>query len=112
GLWVQVEELYKNRGPDKAGNQLDLPRGARVFFGFPADDVPRNTIFGNVVIVCDGYDPVVRSMRFGNNMMDKINLPVPGQHGPGTYDHSFLLFEKIGPERQGRHVFRLRLGKT
>ncbi len=112
GLWAEVEELYKNRGRYEAGNQLDLPRGARVFFGFPPDAVPRNTIFGNVVITCEGYDPVVRSMRFGNNMMDKINLPVPGKAGPKTYDHSFLLFERNGIDALGRPVFGLRLGKA
>jgi hypothetical protein len=30
-------------------------------------------------------------MRFGNNMMDKINLPSPGIDGPSTYDGSVLL---------------------
>jgi hypothetical protein len=57
GLWVQIDELYKNRGPDRPGNQVDLPRGTRVFFGFPPDDVPRNTVFGELTIACEGVRP-------------------------------------------------------
>ncbi len=111
GLWVETDTLYKNRGPQKSGNQLDLPRGSRVFFGFAPSEVPRNTVFGELILQCDGYEPSSRTMRFGNNMMDKINLPVPGTAaGPGTYDNSIVLFDRRGSDKDGRNRFSVRLG--
>lgn len=95
-LWIETAELYKNRGPDRAGNQLDLRRGTRVFFGFPPDTVGRNTVLGSVAIQYDAMRPVNRSVRFGDNSMDKVNLPIPDQDGPDSYDHSALRFERIG----------------
>jgi hypothetical protein len=35
-------------------------------------------------------------MRFGNNHMDKLNLPIPGELGPPTYENQTLLFERTG----------------
>ena len=49
----------------------------------------------------------IRSVRFGNNQMDKVNLPIPGEEGPDSYDNTVLHFERIGPER-----FRLTLGNA
>lgn len=106
-LWVQTHELYKNRGRNRPGNQLDLKRGTRVYFGFSAEVVPPNFIFGNVFLQAVGHPQVERSVRFGNNSMDKINLPIPGQEGPPNYDNSVILFERTGPRR-----FRIRLGNT
>ena len=47
------------------------------------------------------------SVRFGNNQMDKVNLPIPGEDGPATYDNSVLHFERVSPGR-----FRIRLGNA
>lgn len=104
-LWVETHELYKNLGKNRPGNQLDLKRGTRVYFGFSAEVVPPKSIFGNVSLQFVGQPEVERSVRFGNNSMDKINLPIPGQEGPRTYDNSVILFERRGPGR-----FRMRLG--
>lgn len=104
-LWVETHELYKNRGKKVPGNQLDLKRGTRVYFGFAADAVPQNSIFGDVALQFEGYPVVERSMRFGNNSMDKINLPIPGQDGPDTYDNAVVRFERVGHRR-----FRICLG--
>ena len=101
-LWVKVGTLYKNRGRGEAGNQVDLKRGARVFFGFPAAGVATDTVLGQVRIGCPGYDEQECSVRYGNNQMDKVNLPVPGKDGPDTYDESILIFEKIPAGRRGR----------
>ena len=76
-----------------------------MFFGFPADVVATNHIFGNVYLQYDGNLEVTRSLRFGNNSMDKINLPIPGQDGPASYDNRVVLFEK----KDGRH-FRVHVG--
>jgi hypothetical protein len=106
-MWVETWELYHNLGASRPGNQLDLRPGTRVFFGFPADRVPRNTIIGPVMMTQRGRVPTTKNLRFGNNMMDKLNLPVPGTEGPANgYDYSFLLFEReSGSAGSGR--FRL-----
>lgn len=103
-FWVEVENVYENRGPGIPGNQIDLQRGSRVFFGFPAADVPKNHHFGEISISYEGAT-VRRAMRFGNNDMDKLNLPVPGEEGPTKYDDSTLLFCRTGPG-----VFELAVG--
>lgn len=104
-LWIETHDLYKNLGKNKPGNQLDMKRGTRVYFGFPAKVVAPKFIFGNVFLQFAGQPEVERSVRFGNNSMDKINLPIPGQEGPVSYDNSVILFERKSPGR-----FRMRLG--
>ena len=106
-LWVEAGTLSRNRGEDEAGNQLDLKRGARVFFGFPARDVAKNTVFGQVLIECAGFDAQECSVRFGNNYMDKVNLPVPGKDGPDSYDDYVLIFERAQTRAGGLPLFRL-----
>lgn len=89
-FWVKVtNKVIPNRGKNKPGNQIDLHRGSRVFFGFRVGEVPPNTIFGSVPIRFEGSTSNV-SVRFGNNSMDKINLP-PLQT-PRTYAAKTLLF--------------------
>ena len=109
-LWVEVVELYKNRGPREAGNQVDLPRGSRVFFGFTPRSVQRNTVFGQSLLKNAGFDGVRCSVRFGNNYMDKVNLPVPGAEGPPSYDNSILLFERAGFAEDGAARFQIQVG--
>jgi hypothetical protein len=96
-FWIDAGTLSKNFGPGNPGNQLDCKRGTRVFFGFTHKDVPKNHIFGDVVIQVPGYVAQTRSVRFGNNSMDKVNLPVPdGITGPTSYDNKALLFKRSG----------------
>ncbi len=91
--WVDVKYVVENLGPGVPGNQIDLLRGSRVFFGFGAGEVPRNTVLGKVRIRYD--DEVIDcNMRFGNNQMDKLNLPVPGSPRPVTYHGQTLLFHR------------------
>lgn len=104
-FWVQTAELYKNLGADRPGNQLDLRRGTRVFFGFPPDAVARNTVLGQVELIYGENEPQQCSIRFGNNSMDKLNLPVPGDTGPNDYDNKYLHFERAGQQR-----FQITLG--
>lgn len=104
-FWIETHELYKNRGPDKPGNQLDARRGTRVFFGFPPHQVQRNTVLGHVRIQYEQRAIVKRSIRFADNSMDKINLPIPGVDGPDSYDHTILHFERITDD-----LFRLTMG--
>lgn len=107
GLWVRTDTLYHNLGIGRPGNQLDMPRGTRVFFGFPPTRVRRNHIFGYVELQVDGYAPVSRSVRFGNNEMDKINLPLPSRDGPESYDHAYLIFDRTTSPSDTRSNFRL-----
>lgn len=107
--WIEAGRLSRNRGPTLPGNQLDTPRGARVFFGFTPVDVPRNHIFGEIELRYDTgvYDRY--SVRFGNNQMDKVNLPVPGAAGPTTYDGEILLFVRDPPVTRGPERFTVSL---
>lgn len=93
-FWIEVRRMYRNRGPTRPGNQLDCPRGVRVFFGFPRGDVPPNTIFGEVTLRFGRHEAVLRTVKYGHNQMDKVNLPIPSSEGPASYDNSILSFER------------------
>ena len=103
-LWVQTHKLYKNLGKAKPGNQVDLRRGTRVYFGLGPQSVSPNTVLGQVILQYKSMRQRKCSVRFGDNSMDKVNLPVPGKDGPRTYDNTFLHFERIEPG-----LFRVRL---
>ena len=82
--------------------------GPGCFSAFPAADVATDTVLGQVRIGCPDYDEQECSVRYGNNQMDKVNLPVPGKEGPDSYDNSILIFERVpGRRRQGLSRFRL-----
>jgi hypothetical protein len=106
-LWIQAGRLHANRGAGNPGNQLMMSPMTRVFFGFPAFDVPPDTSIGTVEIAYGGQS-VSRSLRFSNNSMDVLGLPIPGQEGPAKYDSETLLFTRS--ERDGHLYFGLRLG--
>lgn len=109
-FWIETGNLYKNRGRNVPGNQLDARRGTRVYFGFPYRDVPRDTKLGEVKMKY-GNKPAQpdRSIWFGNNSMDKIHLPVPGSFGPAKYDNSVVHFRRVGP---GEFVISLGTERT
>jgi hypothetical protein len=70
-----------------------MSRLMRVFFGFPAEDKPPDTTIGDVELEYRGF--VDRfSLRFSDNSMDVLNLPIPGRDGPESYDNHVLLFER------------------
>jgi len=92
-FWVEVRNETRNLGSARPGSQIDLTRGSRIFFGFGAEKVEPNHQFGEVTIKI-GDESIRRTLRYGHNGMDKINLPIPGQSGPATYRNKTLLFEK------------------
>lgn len=97
-FWIETGNMYKNRGRNAPGNQLDARRGTRVYFGFPYRDVARQTILGKVKMKYGNKSAQTdRSVWFGNNSMDKIHLPVPTTYGPRQYDHSVIHFRRVGP---------------
>ena len=95
-LWISAGNLHRNLGPGRAGNQLMLKRNSRVFFGFPARDLPKDSAVGSVAIRFGGASRRGCSLRFSNNSMDVLTLPVPGTEGPQAYDQRVLHFEEIG----------------
>jgi len=103
-LWVRIDYVVANLGAGRPGNQIDLARGSRVFFGFTPEPVPRNSLFGAVEISI-GTGSAVRNMRFGNNQMDKLDLPLPGAPNPAAYNNRALRFDRTAPGK-----FRLRVG--
>lgn len=106
-LWFYTDTLYINLQSRGVGNQLDTPRGTRVFFGFSSSQVPKNHVLGNVELQVMGHASVPRSIRFGNNMMDKVNLPIPGQDGPANYDNAVLIFDRTGAGPSGLPRFQV-----
>ena len=104
-LWIEAGTLTKNRGRGNPGNQLMLKRNSRVFFGFPASDLTRDSFIGYAAIEFDGQIRSDCSLRFSNNHMDVLTLPVPDAGGPPTYDNEILCFKRIDIR-----TFRLTLG--
>lgn len=105
-LWVEAGNLHQNRGVGHPGNQLMLKRNTRVFFGFPAQDLQRDSRIGSIEIEFNGQTRHDCPLRFSNNHMDVLTLPIPGTEGPTKYDQKTLCFSRIGPRK-----FRLELGK-
>ncbi len=66
----------------------------RVYFGFPAQDLPPDTRIGEVSITYEDETRDDCSLVFSNNSMDKLTVPVPGSGGPPSYDNQTLLFTK------------------
>lgn len=93
-FWVEIRSVVQNLGANSPGNQIDLQRGTRVFFGFTPKKVPNNTLFGEVHIRYKQSHSICH-MRFGDNSMDKLNLPIPSVEGPPSYENSVLLFERL-----------------
>jgi hypothetical protein len=83
---------------------VDLKRGARVFFKSRVPlTAPINTSLGSIDVVgVSGCQEC--NLRYGNNGMDKVNLPVPGGDYPPKYDHSYVLWEKTINNSYRLHV--------
>lgn len=102
-FWVEAGYVTKNRGPHRPGNQIDFPRGMSKYFGFnPPADLPANSVIGPVVFETPSGQPVENNLRLGNNMMEKISLPIPETHGFDIYDGKILTFQRV----EGRFVMR------
>lgn len=105
-FWLQAGNLTKNLGPGNPGNQVMLKAFTRVFFGFRAQDVPQNTLLGEVSIEIAGVTHHGRTLRYSDNSMDVLTLPAPGVDGaPAWYDQETLLFRRVmGPAGHVRYV--------
>ena len=96
-FWIETGYVTKNRGPLKPGNQIDLPRGMSHYFGFqtPPNLAPNSTI-GEITFETPSGRLVTKNLRLGNNLMEKITLPVPEDHGFDIYDGKILIFRRTG----------------
>lgn len=96
-FWIEAGYVTRNRGPGRPGNQIDFPRGVTArFFGFnPPHDLGPNSVIGQVTFNTPVAGPVQNNLRLGNNMMEKISLPIPETHGFDIYDGKILLFHRI-----------------
>lgn len=94
-FWIEAGYVTQNRGPDHPGNQIDFPRGMSKFFGFdPPADLPRNSVIGTITFEPPTGGNVSRDLRLGNNLMEKITLPIPETHGLDLYDGKVLVFQR------------------
>lgn len=102
-FWIEAGYVTKNRGAHRPGNQIDFPRGMSRYFGFnPPGGLPANSVIGPVAFETPTGDPVTNNLRLGNNMMEKISLPIPETHGFDIYDGKVLLFQRA----EGRFIMR------
>lgn len=110
-LWIHAGNLHKNRGPNKPGDQLMMTAMTRVFFGVAPEDCPKDTSLGSISVRHPANGLVVeRPLRFSNNSMDVLTLPVPESPWPPAYDQRVLLFTKIAVGRELH--FELRVGNA
>lgn len=94
-FWIDAGYVTRNRGADAPGNQFDLPRGVHRFFGLRAARNQRpNSVIGDINFVL-GRERLTRALRLGNNLMEKITLPIPERYGFGAYDGTILEFERV-----------------
>lgn len=95
-LWTQTLKIVENRGRGVPGNQVDMKKGVRVFFGLNVPmSVPPNTPLGMITTVRPAGVAEQCNVRFGNNQMEKINLPVGSSGNHPAYDHSFLAWTRV-----------------
>jgi len=98
-FWIDIGYVTKNRGADKPGNQFDLPKGSHVHLGVKKVRNPeRNSVLGDLNIKTPDGEVVERTLRFGNNEMEKLTLPIPEDYGYHSYDGKILTFSVDGDE--------------
>lgn len=93
-FWIDVGYVTKNRGPVRPGNQFDLPRGSHVHLGVKKVKHPAlNSVLADLEIRTPGGNVVERRLRFGQNSMEKLTLPIPEDNGYDCYDGKILTFK-------------------
>jgi hypothetical protein len=98
-FWIDVGYVTKNRGPDRPGNQFDLPKRSHVYLGLEEVRNPTlNSTLGDLRIRTPTGQVVERRLRYGNNSMEKLTLPIPEEYGYQCYDGKILTFELEGHE--------------
>ncbi len=93
-LWIEAGSLGANLGRGIPGNQLDMKRFTRAFFRARVENVAPNTIIDRITLVWNGSPHVERTLKFGDNEMDKLNVPPVGSRGDQFYRGKTLLFTR------------------
>lgn len=94
-FWIESGYVTRNRGSVRPGNQIDMPRGMHRYFGMAEPpNIERNDVIGEIRFIPPSGEEVARNLRLGNNLMEKITLPIPEQHGLDIYDGKVLLFRR------------------
>lgn len=94
-LWIETGNVSKNRGPSRPGNQIMMKALTRVFFGELSGEVSVNTTFRPVAFVHASTGELhTGTLRYGDNGMDILTVPVPGAPWPHSYDNVTLQFAK------------------
>lgn len=108
-FWIWSGNITKNRGQARPGDQLMMSALTRVFFGRAPDKVDTNTALGDVAIRHPSQDLVVqRPLRFSDNSMDVLTLPVPEDPWPDSYDQQCIWFTKVA--RGPRLEYKMQVG--
>lgn len=118
-FWIDAGALGANLGRGRPGNQLDMKRFTRAYFGASVDKVEPNTEIAKITLIWDGERHVDRTLKFGDNQMDKLNVPPGGRRGELFYDGKTLLFSRrpdgafdfAAGDRTQRRVWRQSSGR-
>jgi len=95
GFWIEAGYVTKNRGANKPGNQIWVPKGFRSFFGLNKP-VGTSTLIGQITFEAPVGPIVTKNFRENGNAMEKLGLPMPENHGFGVYDGKVLIFRAKG----------------
>ena len=107
-LWIEAGNVTQNRGRGIPGNQIMMRAMTRVFFGLEARDVSRDTHLMTLAISYQGHISRDRTLRYSNNSMDVLTVPVPGSPtGPPSYDNLTLVLRKAS--HNGALIYELRI---
>lgn len=110
-LWIEAGNVTRNRGTGVPGNQIMMRAMTRVFFGAEARDVPRDTHLGMLAIKFQNHISWDRTLRYSNNSMDVLTVPVPGSPtGPPSYDNQTLVFTKAS--HNGALIYELTIASS
>lgn len=93
-FWIDAGPLGANLGHGIPGNQLDMKRFTRAFFGARVEDVKANTEIDKITLIWGKQINEARTLRFGDNGMDKLNVPPAGRRGVLFYRGKTLLFSR------------------
>jgi len=82
--------------PGRPGTQINMTPYTRVFFEFQAECKDINQEIGKVIIVYNGTRHADIPLRFSDNCMDVITLPLPDAIGVGHYELKPIRFQRMG----------------
>jgi hypothetical protein len=93
-FWIDAGALGANLGSGVPGNQLDMKRYTRAFFGAGIEDLQPQTEIDHITLVWEGTPHHDRTLKYGHNHMDKLNVPPAGTRGREFYRGKALLFTR------------------